>query len=71
MVLIDTLRMQRRLRETGLSEKQATLVAEKFANILVEALASKINPSDVMAEVEGRLHELGQILNSSDAERSA
>jgi hypothetical protein len=66
MVLLDTLRMQRRLRAAGMPEEQATLVTEKLASILTEALATKTDMAEVIAEVEDRIGELAPILKTPD-----
>lgn len=68
MVILHTLRMQRRLIETGMPEEQATLVVEKLSDILAEALAK--NPSMIAAisELTDRMDELTPLLKPSDAE---
>ena len=66
-MVLDTLRLQRRLMATGMPEEQATLVAEKVATIVSEALANHYDLAKVFAEVEDRIGELAAVLKTSDA----
>ena len=50
-MLLDTLRMQRRLREAGFPEEQADVLTEEVANIVTGELATKGDVSALRTEL--------------------
>lgn len=68
MVILHTLRMQRRLIETGMPEEQATQVVEKISDILAEALAKNPDIISAISELTDRIDELTPLLKPPDAE---
>ena len=71
MVFMDTLRLQRRLRETGMSDEKATLVTEKLASIVAEELATGASAAEVFEAMTERIDEIIPILQLPDAEPPA
>ena len=57
-MLLDTLRMQRRLREAGFPDEQADVLTEEVANIVTGELATKGDLTTLRTEMLGKFAEM-------------
>ena len=57
-MLLDTLRMQRRLREAGFPDEQADILTEEIANIVTGELATKADLRELRTEMMSKFAEV-------------
>ena len=57
-MLLDTLRMQRRLREVGFPDEQADVITEEIANIVTGELATKADLREFRTEMLDKFAEV-------------
>ena len=56
-MLLDTLRMQRRLREVGFPDEQADVITEEIANLVTGELATKADLRELRTEMHDEFAE--------------
>ena len=57
-MLLDTLRMQRRLREVGFPDEQADVITEEIANLVTGELATKADLRELRTEMNDKFAEV-------------